>query len=31
MLRENLYYLQSLGQKDMPVENMLAVRQAYEP
>lgn len=31
MLRENLYYLQSLGQKDMLVENMLAVRQAYEP
>ena len=31
MLRENLYYLQSLGQKDMPVENMLVVRQAYEP
>lgn len=31
MLRENLYYLQPLGQKDMPVENMLAVRQAYEP
>lgn len=25
MLREHLYYLQSLGQKDMPVENMLAV------
>lgn len=31
MLRENLYYLQPLGQKGMPVENMLAVRQAYEP
>lgn len=31
MLRENLYYLQSLGQKDMPVENVLAVRLAYEP
>lgn len=31
MLRENLYYLQLLGQKDMPVENTLAIRQAYEP
>ena len=31
MLRENLYYLQPIGQKVIPVENMLAVRQAYEP
>ena len=31
MLRENLYYLQPLSQRDMPVENMQAVRQAYEP
>lgn len=31
MTVENSYYLQPLGQKDMPVENMLTVRQAYEP
>ena len=31
MLRENLYYMQPIGQKVIPVENMLVVRQAYEP